>query len=141
MAESLGFQGLLYYGAAGSTATTQITDARDISVKIEPEKASTTKRGDGLTVPIKTEAVVAIGWSMDFSIVNDSDDAVCAALFAAAVLGNPLAFRAIPYLGGLGYDGDCTFSFQHGMPLAGEQQCDITATPTCESDRDPSLNV
>jgi len=140
MAEKMGFQGLLYYGTAGSTAATLIEDARDVTISIDVDKASTTKRGNGTTVPIKTEAAVAIGWQMEFSVVNNPTNATVNALRTAAVAGTQIAFRTKDYTSGKGYDGDCTIAYKENQPIGGEQTLDFTVTPTCET-RAPSLNA
>lgn len=42
----MGFEGVAYYGVAGSTASTLIENATDISFNNENEEGSTAKRGD-----------------------------------------------------------------------------------------------
>jgi len=137
----MGFEGLLYYGAAGSTAATQITNATDVSVSLDAEKASTSVRGAGSSVPINTEQVVAISFQAEWTMLDKSDDTTLEALKVAAAAGAGVALRMKDYSAGKGYDGDVTLSMKHGKPLKGEQTIVFTATPTDEGGRAPQLYV
>jgi len=139
MAEKMGFEGLTYYGTAGSTASTPIVIIRDTTYSVDPTKASTTSKGAGTSAPIETEDVVSLKFSYDFNLTNDITDAAVAALWAAAVAGTPVALRTKDHASGKGFDGDVTLSVKNGAPLAGEQTFDFTATPTKKSGRAPVL--
>ena len=140
MATKMGFEGLIYYGVAGSTASTAITNSLDISYSIDADKASTTIRGAGSVAPIKTERVVAIGLTIEWTMLNRTDDATLTALRTAAAAGNAVAIRTKDYSSGKGFDGDVTLAQKDGMPLGGEQTFVFTATPTSEN-RAPSVYV
>lgn len=144
MAEKMGFEGLLYWGAAGSSASTQVLIARDVSTTTDPTKAPTTVRGAGSTPPLITEDVVAVAWSCDFNLVNEAAGAgltALAALRAAAAAGTSVALRMKDHAAGMGYDGDVTVSCKNGQPYQGEQTFDFTATPTKQDGRDPQFYV
>jgi hypothetical protein len=141
MASKSGWQGLLYYGTAGSTAATQVTNATDLDYTTEPEKAETTVRGAGSSVPIVTEDVVALKATITWTMILKTDDTTLVALLAAQRTGAAVALRTKSYSSGLGYDGDCTLSVKNGMPLKGQNTFEFTATPTDSSGRAPQLNV
>ncbi len=139
MGIKMGFEGEIYYGVAGNTAATKITNSRDVGFNLDPEKAPTTTRGDGTSPPVNTEQVVALSTSMEWNMLNKTDDTTLAALRAAAAAGTAVAFRMKDYSAGKGFNGDVTLSMKHGKPLKGEQSFDFTATPTEESGRTPVL--
>jgi Tfp pilus assembly major pilin PilA len=135
-----GFEGLIYYGTAGSTAATQITNSRDISETIDIEEGDTTVRGAGSSPPIKTSRVTGITYGLDWQMVEKSDDTTLTALKAAAVAGTPIAIRTKSYASGTGYDGDMVIKFKKGTPLKGEQTYDFTGVPN-DDNRTPQLNA
>jgi len=138
--KKVGFEGLLYYGAQGSTAATQVTNSRDISEEFTTEKGDTTVRGDGSAPPKNTSRVTSLGYKLTFQMVMKSDDTTLLALIAAAVAGTPVALRTKSYSSGLGVDADFVLDFSHGKPLKGEQTLDFTAELN-DDNRAPSLNV
>lgn len=137
----MGFEGIAYYGVAGSTAATAITDSADISETFEVEKGNTTVRGNSSSPPIETEDVTVRKYSVEITMLNRSTDTVLEALRVAAAAGTPVALRMKDYAAGKGFDGDVTLSMTHGKPLRGEQTIQFTATPTRQSGRDPQLYV
>jgi hypothetical protein len=138
--KKMGFEGKLYYGSAGSTATNELTNTRDINYNLDTEKGDTTTRGAGTSPPKKTERVTALGITIEFTMLNKTDDTYLEALKVAAYAGTPVALRTKDYSSGKGFDGDCILDVQHGKPLNGEQTLQFTATPNDDS-RDPSLYV
>lgn len=141
MAKKSGYQGILYYGAAGSTAATQLTNVEDLNYDTQPEKVETTTRGDGSSVPIKTEDVVAIDATITWSMLLDTSDTSLTALVAAARTGAAVALRTKSYSSGLGFDGDCTVAVTNELTLKGQNKFNFTATPTDSGGRTPQLNV
>ena len=133
MPTKMGFEGKIYYGEAGSEAATEITNSLDISYSIDADKASTTTRGAGISPPVKTERVVAIGLTIEWTMLNKTDDATLTALRTAAAAGTPVAIRTKDNAAGKGFDGDVTLTQKDGMPLGGEQTFVFTATPTSEN--------
>ena len=135
----MGFEGLLYYGAAGSTASTLITNARDINISDTPEKGETSVRGDGTGPILNSSRVVAITHNLTFTMVNKSDDTTLAALLTAGAGGTPVALRGKDYDANKGPDFDYTLEVGKGQPYKGEQTIDFTCEPTDEADRSPIL--
>ena len=138
MATRMGFEGKIFHGAAGSEGTTEIGNSRDIAYNIEPDKGDTTVRGTS-GIPIKSEKVVALGISIEWTMLHKTTDTSLDSLRAAAIAGTDIAIRTKDDATGTGFDGDCTLSVQRGMPLGGEQTLVFTATPTDET-RTPTLD-
>lgn len=136
----MGYQSLLYYGTAGSTAATQITNCRDVKYSIGNKKAPTTVKGSGSSPPIEVERVVGLTASITWQMMDRASDTTLTALLAAAAGGTVVALRTLPHSGGTGYDGDVTVSCEIGQPYQGENTYDFTATPN-DDNRTPSLNV
>jgi len=136
----MGFEGLTYYGVAGTTGAVLITNIRDVSYSIDPEKAETTVKGNEVAA-LKTEQVVAIAMGMDFTMLDKTDDTTLTALRGAAAAGTPVALRLKDHTSGKGFDGDVTLAMERGQPYKGEQTFKFTATPTDESARAPQPYV
>lgn len=139
--KKMGFEGLAYYGSAGGTASTNLTNCRDITYNIEHEKGETTVRGDSTIAPIKTESSVTRVASIELTLVYDSSDASFTAMETAAAAGSAVAIRTKSYSSGKGYDGDCILDIGRPFPLNGEQVVTFTCTPTLDGNRTPSLNA
>jgi hypothetical protein len=137
----MGFEGQIFRGTAGTTASTQMTSATDVSIDITRETAKTTKRGNGTSVPMTTERVVAITHQITFSLLNVHGESHLAALIAAASAGTPISLRLKDYAAGKGFDGDVTLDCKDSMNLAGEQTKEFTASPTDEKGRLPQSYV
>lgn len=137
----MGFEGQQFIGAAGNTAATQILNARDCSYGISHERASTTVRGDGMSIPVGTESVTAIMLTYSFTMLNKPTDANVATLMAAVATGAPIALRTKDHSAGKGYDGDVTVEVTNGQPINGEQSLEFTCTPTADGGRAPQAYV
>lgn len=129
MAFKMGFQGKIYYGAAGSTAATEITNSQDINYNIDIEEGESTVRGDGSAPPINYASVTARSVEIEWTMLEDSADATLEALKVAAAAGTPVAIRTIDYAGGKGFDGDVILRRRKGKPLKGAQTNQFTAKP------------
>lgn len=140
-AKKMGYQGLLYRGTAGSTASNQLTNARDIKYAMTPKVGNTTVRGDGSSVPIETGEAVSIAITLTWSMVYKTDDTQLTALRAAAATGAAVAIKYLPASGGTGFDGDVIISCDNGAPLNGEQTFDFAVVAITDSSRTPSLNA
>jgi hypothetical protein len=141
MAKKMGYQGLLYYGTKGSTASTQVLRRVDASYDIDVEVGSTTSAGDGTAVPINTGEATALTGNITFNMIVDSNDAALVAFRAAAATGNPIALRFIPFTGSTGLNADCVIKITQGAPLKGEATADIEVVALSASDREPILNA
>lgn len=141
MAKKRGYEGQLYYGTAGSTATNQLLNVEDLSYQTEPELIETTVRGLGTSVPVKVEDSVALAATITWSMLLDATDTHLTALIAASRTGAAVALRTKSYSSGLGFDGDCIVQATHEMTLKGQSKVNFTASPTDQAGRTPSLNV
>ncbi len=136
----MGFEGLIYYGVKGSTASTLINNRVDVSFDTDPQMASTTVAGAGTAPPIESEDVCTVKWSSTLKMKNDTTDTVLTALRTAAAAGNQVAIRMKDHSAGKGYDGDCNVKESYGGTLNGEQTFDFTFTPNNKL-RAPQLYV
>ena len=89
--KKMGYESLLYYGAAGSTAATQITNCRDVNYNVTPQTAPTTVKGAGSSPPIETVRVVGRQAQLTWTMLDKSDDSTLTALRAAAANGTIFA--------------------------------------------------
>jgi hypothetical protein len=135
--KKMGFEGIALYGVAGSTATNQLTNSRDITYNVDDEEGETTVRGNSSTKPIKTVSVTAIVLSIEITMLNDITDTYVEAMRAAAFAGTAVAIRTKDYSSGKGYDGDCVLKAGLPWPLNGEQVITFTCTPTLDGGRTP----
>ncbi len=136
----MGFEGLVYYGVAGSTASTLITNRVDVTLDVDPQMGDTTVAGSGSAVPIESERPATIKFSSTLTMKNSGSDPILAALRAAAAAGTPVAYRMVDISGGKGFDGDVNVKMSSGRPLKGEQTFDFTFTPN-NLLRNPQIEV
>jgi hypothetical protein len=134
----MAFEGKLYYGVAGSTGATEITNCRDVTISWTTQTGDTTVRGDGAGPPVGSARVTRIDVEIQWTMLNKSDDVTLAALLTATAAGSPVAIRGKDYSSGKGPDYDVILSVQNGQPVNGEQTYQFTATPTEESGRAPT---
>ena len=125
----MGFEGLVYYGAKGSTASTLILNRVDFTFDTDPQMAPTTVAGAGTAPPVETEGVATVKWSATLKMKAVAGDAVLLALRTAAAAGTPVALRMKDYASGKGYDGDVNVKETFSGNLNGEQTWDFTFTP------------
>jgi len=137
----MGFEGLIYYGATGSTASTLLENTTDLAYNLDTETGDTTVRGDSTDIPIATEDVTELKVSIEWTMIDDITDTAYEALMAAAFAGDGVAIRTKAHSTGKGYDGDCTLKAQEGMPLNGSATTQFTATPSRSYGRAPQLRV
>jgi hypothetical protein len=136
--KKMGFEGEIFYGTAGSTGATKITNSQDITITYDIEEGPTTVRGSGSSPPINTSRVTALSFSVEWTMLLKSDDTTLENLRVAAAAGNPVAIRLKDYSSGKGYDGDCILNVNHGVPLKGEQTVRFTGKPN-DDNRTPQL--
>lgn len=139
--QKMGFEGMLYYGAAGATASTLIENCKDITISRDVERGNTTVRGDSSVAPIETEHVSLRKLSIEFTMLNDSTDATLEALRVAVATGAAVALRGKDYSAGKGPDADFTLSQSDPWTLNGEQAITFTAVPTRGNGRTPQIYV
>lgn len=137
----MGFEGLIYYGVKGSTASTLISNRVDVSYDTDPQMAPTTVCGAGTAPPIETEGVCTIKHSITLKMKNaGSTDTVLQALRSAAASGGQVAIRTVDYAAYKGFDGDCNVKESYGGGIGSEQTFDFTLTPN-NALRTPQLYV
>jgi hypothetical protein len=129
--KKMGFQGLLYYGVAGTSPTTLVRSRVDATVERTLETGSTTSAGEGTYVPINTGEPTAVTEKVTFNVIVDEDDAV------TAFLSNNIraAFKFVAASGAWTFDRDCVYSIKKGHPLKGEATWDITVEQISAKDR------
>lgn len=136
----MGYEGELFYGAAGSTGATRVENCVDLSYETGTETGDTTVRGDGSGPPIVTSEVVVVDPTITFSMLNVNGDTVLAALLTAVAAGTLVAIRTKDHAAGKGFDGDCHLTKRAGKPLRGQQTIEFTAKPS-KRHRTPQLYV
>lgn len=139
-----GYEGILYYGTAGSTGATQLTNATDIEYTVDVSYAQTTARGDGTTIPIQDNRPDELAPKLSWTMIQQDGDTALAALIAAATHPTPsshiVALRYKRVSGSLGYDGDMYISVTEGAPLKGAKTFKFTGVNTSDGGRTATLN-
>lgn len=138
--KKMGFEGKAYYGTAGSTASTELANTRDIKVPIKLEKGETTVRGTS-GVPKKSSRATCVDMDgIEITMVNHVGDASLEAMKQAAASGDPIALRLKDYSSGKGFDGDVIVEVDKEWPLKGEQLIRFSCAPN-DDNRDWSAYV
>jgi hypothetical protein len=123
------FDGMIYYGAAGATASTLLHNIKDASYVFEYDEGETTERGDGTVAPIKEFEVASRGVTIEFTMNNKDNDTAMEAMLTALFVGTPIALRTKDKSAGKGFDGDVVLSLNHDCPMNGGQSYSFTAKP------------
>lgn len=128
---------MLYYGVAGSAAATLIQKATDIDLGDSKTFDDSTTRGNGTSVPRKTEQIVQLGREPSFKIRYIDGDATITALLAAEAAGTGVAIKIVAYSGGhTEFDGDVYLECNRPGPLTGGMELEFTCHPTDDYGRD-----
>jgi len=105
MGAKLGLNAKAYYGTAGSSATTEITNIKDVTLNLEKGEADvTTRGGNGWR---QTLATLKEG-SIEFEMVWDPDDGAFGAVKDAYFNDTLIAMKFLDEAGGEGLDADFT---------------------------------
>lgn len=131
----MGFEGKLYWGAAGSTAATELTIARDVSYTIEKEEGDVSDRGN----IINLKDVVGVNLGLQFDVNNKEADTFISTARTAAVAGTAIALRTRDKASGWGIDGDFIIGIEESQELRAAQRIRITASPTDKDGRTPAF--
>ena len=132
MAIVLGLDAKLFRGTAGSRATTEVTNVKDLTLNLESGEADVTTRA---TKGWKASAATLKEASLEFTILYDTEDADFTA-FPAAYFGNtPLAlFVSDGQDTAHGLDADFSITaFSVEQPLEEAISVSITAKPTAST--------
>lgn len=130
----MGFEGKLYWGTAGSTASTELTITRDVSYKLDISEADVSDRGS----IIGLSDVAQVQFSLEVEVNNQDTDSFISTLRTAVVAGTAIAFRTRDKASGWGVDADFIISTDEGQPLTDAQRIKFTAKPTDKNGRTPS---
>jgi hypothetical protein len=128
MSIKLGMEAKLYYGAAGATATSELTNVKDVTLNLESGEADVTTRANaGWRATIGT---LKTG-SVEFEMIWDSDDAGFTAIKDAYFANTPIALAILDEAGGEGLDADFSItSFSRKEALEEAITVSVTAKPT-----------
>lgn len=128
--KKMGFEGKIYYGAAGSAASTEWGNTRDIVEDFGTQEGDTSERGTAGTPVIEYSRITARNYSIKVNCTEDSSDTSLAAIKTAAAAGNPVAIKTKAHSSGKGIDGDMIVaSISAGRAYKGEQTLDIVFKP------------
>jgi hypothetical protein len=92
----------LFYGPAGSTGGTLITNVKDLSLKMKKGEAKVDSRASRYAKRKGSLKEIEVEWEMN----DDSSDAALTAIIAAFINDTPLAFLIKDAQDGHGIDGD-----------------------------------
>ncbi len=128
MSIKLGMEAKLFYGAAGATASTELTNVKDVTLNLESGEADVTTRANaGWRATIGT---LKTG-SVEFEMIWDSDDAGFTAIKDAYFNNTPIALAILDEAGGEGLDADFSVtSFSRKEALEEAITVSVTAKPT-----------
>lgn len=130
-----GWEMVVYYGVAGSTASTQIDDnVVDVDPGgSDPDFVDLPDRGDGSMEPQTDEYPVLRKSQPTFSMRYKDSDANMVALLAAAD-ARPMVGKAFKFLrrssGVTAFDGDCWIKYSSPGPLTDGQIVEFELHPT-----------
>jgi len=128
---------LLYdaYASAGSQATTEMDNVRDLTLNLTSVEVDTTTRASTL---FKSSKVVFLDASLDFEMLDEASDTALAAISAAYMAMEPLPLFPVDVSAGEGLDADWNItSFTRNEPLEGVVTYSVTAKINNES-REPT---
>lgn len=142
MPTRMGLEAKLYYGTAGTTATTEATNVKDLSNTFAPNKADISDRGSRLAKYAPGLIEASITWSSNWS---DTDTFV-QTMYAAAIAETPVALRTLDFKNvsgqGKGWNGDFIITkADQKQPLKEGQSVDFEAFPTDLAGREPQFYV
>lgn len=130
MSVVLGLDAKLFRGAAGSTASTEVTNVKDLTLNLESGEADVTTRatqGWRATVATLKDA------SLEFGILYDTADTDFQAFQSAYLNNTPLALF-ITDGAGSGLDADFSVTgFSVEQPLEEAMTVSVTAKPTAST--------
>ncbi|MCC7408874.1 MAG: hypothetical protein IT442_14035 [Phycisphaeraceae bacterium] len=128
----LGMNAKLYFGAAGATAATEMTNVRNVTLTLEAGEADVTTRanqGWRATAPTLREC------TCEFEMVWDPADAGFTAIKDAFLAAGTVALKILDKAGGQGPDGDFSItSFSRGEQL--EEAITVSVTAKLAAFRD-----
>jgi hypothetical protein len=138
MPTRMGLEAKLYLGTAGATATTLMTNVRDLTEPMAPGSADISSRGSRVELVGPGMLTYSLQWESNWS---DTDTSV-QTLYAAAAAGTAVALRTKDFSTGKGVDADFIMTkADHKQPLKEGQKIDFEAKPTDLAGRYPLFNA
>jgi predicted secreted protein len=128
MSIRLGMQAKLYHGAAGATATTELTNVKDVTLNLEKGEADiTTRASNGWRATVATLK----NGSVEFTMSWDPDDTGFTAIKNAYFNDDAIALAVLDGEGGSGLDADFSVTnFTRNEPLEEAITVNVTVKPT-----------
>jgi len=128
MGIKLGMEAKLYHGAAGSTASTELTNVKDVTLNLETGEADVTTRGNqGWRATVATLK----NGSVEFEMIWDTSDSGFSAIQQAYFDNTPIALAILDGESGEGLDADFSITnFTRNEPLEEAITVSVTAKPT-----------
>ena len=124
----LGMDAKLYYGVAGATATTELSNVKDLTLNLETGEADvTTRANQGWRATVATLK----NGSIEFVMIWDTADAGFTAIQNAYFNNTPIALAILDGEGGSGLDADFSVvNFSRNEPLEDAITVNVTLKPT-----------
>lgn len=124
----LGMEAKMYHGTAGATATTEMTNVKDVTLNLEKGEADVTTRGNqGWRATVGTLK----DGSVEFEQVWDNTDSGFAAIKNAYFNDEPIALLILDAENGEGLDADFSVTnFSRNEPLEEAITVSVTVKPT-----------
>jgi hypothetical protein len=127
MAYKLGLDAKIFHGAAGQTATTEMTNVTDVTLNLETGEADiTTRAAEGWRITAATLKEA----SVEFEMIWDTEDSGFNAI-QSAYFGNSALSLFVTDGEGNGLDADFVVtSFSRSEPLEEALKVSVTCKPT-----------
>jgi len=128
-----GINGKLYYGTAGSSASTEATNVRDVTFDAKGDEVdATTREHGGWKAYLRGLKDFTIDWESNW----DAEDAFILACLDSFLNGAAIALKCLDAAGGEGADGDFqVMSMTRSEPNSGVMAVKVTAKPHAGSAR------
>lgn len=128
----MGLEGKLYHGTAGTTAATELTITRDVTLVFDLTLADVSTRAS----IIDQFMAAGVGFTLDFEVINDDANSFVDTIRGHAAAGTAIALKAIEATSGWGFDGDFVIQkLDESQALRDRQAVKITARPTPSAGR------
>ena len=124
----LGLEGKLYHGTAGSTANTELKNAKDVTLNLESSEADvTTRANNGWKATFAALKDASIEWTMLWDPADTGFVAIRNAYFG----NTAIALAVLDGENGEGLDADFAITkFSREEPLEEAMSVSVTAKPT-----------
>ncbi len=128
MSIRLGMDAKLFFGVAGATATTELSNVKDVTLNLETGEADVTTRANQ---GWRAVAATLKSGTVEFEMIWDTGDAGFAAIKDAYFNNTPIALAILDGTDGEGLDADFSITnFSRNEPLEEALTVSVTAKPT-----------